>query len=143
MKSFTFEVIAAQDTNQVSDQIPSKLSAHNVAVSDIHNEEKIVLAGKNSDDDLIAGVSANLWGGCLEIEYIWVTEKLRGSGVGSRLLKRLENVVKPKGRRKIILDTYSFPAPEFYTRQGYEEYQTIEGYSDGTVAKHFFQKDLE
>ena len=143
MKSFTFEVIAAHDANQVSDQIRSKLSAHNVAVSDIHNEEKIVLAGKNSDDDLIAGVSATLWGGCVEIDYIWVTEKLRGSGVGSRLLKRLENVVKAKGCRKIILDTYSFQAPEFYTRQGYKEFQAIEGYSDGTVAKHFFQKDLE
>ena len=143
MTSITFEVIASQNTNQISDQIRSKLSAHNVAVSDIHNEEKIVLAGTNSEDDLIAGVSATLWGGCLEIDFIWVSENLRGSGVGTQLLKRLENVVKAKGCRKIILDTYSFQAPEFYARQGYEEYHTIEGYSDGTVAKHFFQKDLE
>lgn len=142
MKSIDFEIIAPQNRSQVSNQILSKLITHNVSVSDINNEESIVLAAANNDDDLIGGVSATLWGGCLEIKYIWVSEELRGSGVGSQLLKKLESVVKAKGCRKIILDTYSFQAPEFYAKQGYEEYQSIEGYSDGTVAKHFFKKDL-
>ena len=143
MKSIDFEVIAPENTSQVSDQILNKLITHNVSVSDIKNEESIVLAATTNDEGLIGGVSATLWGGCLEIKYIWVSEELRGSGLGRQLLKKLESVVKAKGCRKIIVDTYSFQAPEFYAKQGYEKYQTIEGYSDGTVAKHFFRKDLD
>ena len=143
MKSTHFEVIPPQNTSQVSDQIRTKLIAHNVSVSDIKDEERVVLAATNNDEDLIGGVSATLWGGCLEIDYIWVSEELRGSGVGSELLKRLEKLVKERGCRRVILDTFSFQAPEFYAKQGYQEYQTIEGYSDGTVAKHFFKKDLD
>ena len=143
MKSTHFEVIPPQNTSRVGDQIRGKLIAHNVSVSDIKDEERVVLAATNKDEDLIGGVSATLWGGCLEIDYIWVSEELRGSGVGSELLKRLEKLVKERGCRRVILDTFSFQAPEFYAKQGYQEYQTIEGYSDGTVAKHFFKKDLD
>ena len=143
MKSTDFEVIPPQNTSQVSDQIRGKLIAHNVSVSDMKNEERVVLAATNNDEDLIGGVSATLWGGCLEIDYIWVSEELRGTGVGSELLKRLEKLVQERGCRRVILDTFSFQAPEFYAKQGYQEYQTIKGYSDGTVAKHFFKKDLD
>ena len=144
MTSIDCEIIApTKNISQVSDQIRSKLIAHNVSVSDIRHEERIVLTATDNDANLIGGVSSTLWGGCLEIKYIWVSEERRGSGLGSKLLNRLESVVKAKGCRRIILDTYSFQAPEFYIKQGYKEYQTIEGYSDGTVAKHFFKKDLD
>ena len=143
MKSIDFEVIPPQKASTVADQIRGKLTAHNVSVSDIRDEQRIVLAATNNEEDLIGGVTATLWGGCLEIDHIWVSEELRGSGVGSELLKRLEKLVKEKGCRRVILDTFSFQAPEFYAKQGYKEYQTIEGYSDGTVAKHFFKKDLD
>jgi GNAT superfamily N-acetyltransferase len=142
MKPTNVKIKRLGEAKEISDYIKNKLIEYNISESDIEAEEKIVLSAINDDGGIIAGVSATLWGGCLEIDYLWVSKEVRGCGVGSLLLQKLENDSKAKGCKKIIADTYSFQAPAFYEKSGYFESLKIDGYSNGSVSKIFYVKEL-
>lgn len=81
-----------------------------------------------------------LWGGCLEIRYLWVHEDrrglrlaaARGGGDGSAGLW---------GCTQVMLDTFSFQAPAFYQQHGYTIRGAIEDFPRGH-RKYILQKPL-
>lgn len=123
--------------------IQRHLIEHNVSSSDIASEEDIVVSATKPDGEVIGGVSATLWGACLEIKFIWVSDHERGHRIGSRLMQELERTSRSKGCRRVLVDTYSFQAPSFYINQGYRECFRVDGYSTGNISKIFFMKELE
>jgi ribosomal protein S18 acetylase RimI-like enzyme len=62
------------------------------------------------------------------IEWLWVSPSLRGAGLGSRLLRAVEVEVHMRGCRIIRVNTYTFQAPNFYRKLGYEQI----GYAEDT-----------
>lgn len=100
-----------------------------------------MLTIKRDDDTLIAGIVAWLWGAGLELEYLWVDKNERGKGFGSKLLIELERIAIDKGCHNIFTNTYSFQAPAFYSKFGYETMGVVSGFPD-RVKKHFFKKKL-
>jgi GNAT superfamily N-acetyltransferase len=46
---------------------------------------------------LLAGVYGWLWGECLEVDYLWVAERVRGQGIGRELMHKLEEAAKTRG----------------------------------------------
>lgn len=66
-----------------------------------------------------------------------VDEKYRRQGIGSLLLKEIEDYFKREGARGIWLETRegNRAAEDFYSKHGYEQIDIQEGYySDGTDA---------
>jgi ribosomal protein S18 acetylase RimI-like enzyme len=61
--------------------------------------------------------------------------------VATRLMQMLEEELRAKGAAVIYLDTFSFQAPEFYRRCGFEERARIDGFPDG-MAKFLMVKHL-
>nr|WP_208420379.1 GNAT family N-acetyltransferase [Paenibacillus lupini] len=57
----------------------------------------------------------------IEIEILWVEESQRGLGYGSYLLHQIERIAKEKDCTFIKPNTFSFQAPNFYIKNGYEE----------------------
>src|ERR1043165_5571392 len=55
---------------------------------------------------------------------VWLHD---GHGYGRRLLQTLEQEARAQQCHAAILDTYSFQAPEFYQRLGYEVFGVIDG----------------
>ena len=62
------------------------------------------------------------------IKLLWVSDELRGRGYGVKLMKAAEDDARKQGSTKVMVDTFSFQAPEFYKKLGYSEVSRIEGY---------------
>jgi len=76
-----------------------------------------------------------------EIKRMWVHNDWRGAGLGSRLLRQLEEVARSLGHRIVRLDTNSAlkEAIGMYERAGYVP---IARYNDNPFATNFFEKTL-
>ena len=72
---------------------------------------------------MIAGVSG--WD-TLHVDMLWVTDELRGRGVGSHLLSEIEREAKSKGAYLARLDAIN-TAAGFFINRGYE---VITAYED-------------
>ena len=76
------------------------------------------------------------------MRFLWVHERLRGRGVGSELLTRIEQDGASLGCTTVTTDTFSFQAPEFYRKHGYEVFGHIDGYPEST-AKYYLRKTIQ
>jgi GNAT superfamily N-acetyltransferase len=79
---------------------------------------------------LQSGLYAFIRLGWLVVEYLWVDERLRHQGTGSKLLKQIEDIAQKKGIRQIRLNTGSFQALDFYRKHGYDVFTQLEITSD-------------
>lgn len=75
-----------------------------------------------------------LGGAQYQVSYRWCFLKLlavvpeaRGRGLGSRLLKTVEDRARGAGATGIWLDTYAFEGATFYPRRGFEEFARLRG----------------
>lgn len=72
------------------------------------------------DGQIVAGIVAASTMDTLEVEFLFVEEGCRGQGLGRLLLEQAENLARQDGCKRVLLNTYSFQAPGFYRRMGYE-----------------------
>jgi GNAT superfamily N-acetyltransferase len=80
---------------------------------------------------IAAGVCGNTWGGCLEIRQFWVEEAQRKQGLGTMLLGAAEQEARRRGCRQILLMTFTFQAPAFYAKRGFEIVAVVEDHPHG------------
>ena len=76
-----------------------------------------------------------------ELKRMWVHDDWRGVGLGSRLLRHLEDQARSLGHTLVRLDTNGalIEAIGMYERAGY---QSVDRYNDNPWATHFFEKKL-
>lgn len=104
--------------------------------------ERLPLAVKleNQQGEVQAGASGRTFGDWLLIDYLWVSETLRGQGIGEQLLAQLEKAAAARGCSKSLLDTLNFQAKPFYQKYGYKVQWIQQGYPK-TGCKYFMVKD--
>lgn len=87
------------------------------------------------------GAIRTLGRGVAEIKRMWVSPRVRGLGVGRRLLAELEQAAIGRKLRTIRLDTNGSLAEalRLYRAAGYHE---ISRYNDNPYAQHWFEKAL-
>lgn len=83
---------------------------------------------RNGDGEVIGGVQGFVSWTWLYLHMVWVDEAARGSGLGSTLLLKVEDAAVAKGCLNAFLYTFSFQAPDFYRRHGYEAFGELEGF---------------
>jgi GNAT superfamily N-acetyltransferase len=123
-------------------ELRKELVKHNVGHSTIAQSTDMAVFVRDSDGKLVGGVTGNLWGAVLEIDFLWLHADLRGQGLGAQILSRLEDEARARGGSLAFLNTFSFQAPAFYQKLGYQIMDSINGYPDG-VKKYFLKKSLE
>ena len=89
---------------------------------------------------ILVGLAGETYCGWLFVRYLWVSDELRGRGVGRELMARAEARARELGCHSAWLDTFSFQAPGFYEKLGYEEFGRLD-YPPGHH-KHFLRKRL-
>jgi N-acetylglutamate synthase and related acetyltransferases len=102
--------------------------------------EEINLTIKDETGRVIGGILSTLCWNWIEVEILWIEESLRGQGYGSHLLNQIELIAKEKGCTFIKLNTFSFQAPRFYLKNGYEEVAVFKEASTGSNHYYFMKK---
>ena len=135
--------LVIRDTASDADSADLRDAIHefNFATTGYRDGRSLSCFLRDDDGALVAGIDGFTWGGYARVDYLWVTEQLRGQGLGSRLLDAAEEEARRRGCGTIVLDTHSFQAPDFYSRLGYapvgETLDTPVGYT-----QTLFQKQI-
>ncbi len=126
-KSSTWDISAA--TPKEVDIIDRKINEFNkehFAYEGDHYElpENYIIKDKG---EIIAGINSCLYlEEVLRIEALFVDEKYRNKGMGSFLLKQVEDKARERGAQVARLDTFDFQALNFYLKHGYEIWGVLE-----------------
>ena len=89
---------------------------------------------------LLAGVMGSLSWGWLFVEAVWVSDALRGRGIGRALMEAAERHARECGCHSVWLDT--FQARDFYLGIGYETFGVLDDYPHGQ-RRTFMRKALQ
>lgn len=133
-----------QWNQQDSDYIRKKVIEHNMkSLSDEVKTplENVSFVIRNDKGELVGGVTGTIFWYHMHIDFLWVSEELRHDGYGSQLIKKMEDLAYEKGCRLIILDTFSFQAPNFYKKQGFKVIGVVEDHPKGHH-QYFMEKRL-
>ena len=100
---------ARADVDSLSDLI----TEFNFEATDLRDGRLLASLVRGGEGELVAGLYGWTWGGCCEIEYLWVHEAHRKQGLGASLLAAAEQEAGKRGCRQVVLSTHSFQALDF------------------------------
>jgi GNAT superfamily N-acetyltransferase len=100
----------------------------------------VVLRDPESGDTLGGAIGRSSLG-LLFLDLFFVPKPLRGSGLGTKILRLFEDEGRRRGCRSAVLYTISFQAPDFYARNGWRRFGEIPSDPDGT-SRIFMTKAL-
>ncbi|TMU84951.1 GNAT family N-acetyltransferase [Bacillus sp. BHET2] len=136
--------ITKQWVQEDSDYIRKRLVEYNMTQIDYETKtplEKISFVLRNDEDEIVGGVVGEMFWHHLHVDFLWVSEDFRHGGYGSKLIHQIEEYAREKGCHLVMLDTFSFQAPDFYKKMGYREFGVLEDFPKGR-SQHFMEKRL-
>jgi GNAT superfamily N-acetyltransferase len=104
--------------------------------------EDFQLYARDSAGQVIGGLFGHSGMGWLYIDYLWLSDGLRRDGLGGKLLTRAEDEARSRGCLGVFLYTYSFQAPDFYHKQGYQIMGVLEDCPPG-YQRYYLKKTLK
>ncbi len=102
----------------------------------------IAVFAHDRDGELVGGVYGFLNWNWLNTSLLWVAEPLRGKGLGSRLMFKLEAAARERGCDQAHLETFSYQAQVFYEGLGYRPFARLPNYPRGHE-RVYLKKRLE
>jgi ribosomal protein S18 acetylase RimI-like enzyme len=121
--------------------IDDGLERFNQAAADFTTSLRFSCVARLGSGAIIGGAIARWWGQCCELQQVWVDEQHRNLGVGGRLVRLVEAEAQSRGCSLLYLDTFTFQAPRFYEKLGYEVACELKGFPNG-VSKFVMRKEL-
>ena len=118
-----------------------KIDEYNLAQTKVYDDKYLGLFVRDSRNQIVGGLYGMSWGGWLEIRYLWIREDLRKKGYGKKLLEMAEDEGKARGCKWVLLDTFSFQAPDFYKKFGYQIFGTLVDFPSGHK-RYYLTKSL-
>ncbi len=95
------------------------------------NKPYAVLLSDSETGETLGGLYAACFYGWFYISILFIPESLRNKGFGTKLLAESETYARQQGCLGICLDTFSFQAPGFYERAGYEKFGELPDFPPG------------
>ncbi|MGW7516660.1 GNAT family N-acetyltransferase [Streptomyces sp. NPDC054796] len=146
---FRIETAVDQQRRQL---IEERLDATNSVLSPVmralrgtpaDEEEPVQLFALTGENGEVAGgLVGYAWGHWLHVDLLWVDERHRGQGLGSRLMAEAEALARERyGCAHSRVETWDFQAPDFYQKLGYAIVGVVEDYPPGCT-DHLLVKKL-
>jgi GNAT superfamily N-acetyltransferase len=111
--------------------VRERLDLYNVGVTGVSAWYPVNFFVKSQRGETLGGVLGAIWGGWLQVGFLWVDESMRGKDWGSRLMDQAEAYARERGCHSVLLDTHSFQARPFYEKRGYEVFGTLDDFPEG------------
>lgn len=92
-------------------------------------------------DEALGGIVGRTSLGLAFLDLFHLPDSLRGSGLGSKILKAFEDEARERGCRSVVLYTISFQAPGFYEKNGWVRFGEVESDLEG-ISRIFMSKKL-
>lgn len=126
--------------------LEDRIYEFNSAATGVTDGEWLAIFVRNDEGRIVAGICGNTWGGCCEIRQFWVDQALRKQGLGTELFLAAEQEARRRGCRQILLMTFTFQAPAFYAKHGFEVVTAVDdhprGHKNLLMRKRLEQQDL-
>lgn len=107
----------------------------------VEAEKRFHVLTKSESGDVLGGIRATCFWNTLHIELLWLSEELRGGGVGRQLVETAEDFARKHGCENSFVETTSWQARPFYEKNGYRHIATLNGRPRGH-ASHYLTKTL-
>ncbi|MGK4579186.1 GNAT family N-acetyltransferase [Kitasatospora sp. HPMI-4] len=122
--------------------ISNALDRFNIDITGIDDRRPLaVLVRAPGTRRILGGLTGRTSLGLLFIDLFHLPPELRGSGLGSEILRRAEEEGRARGCRAAVLYTISFQAPGFYERNGWRRMGEVPCVPTGT-SRVFMTKEL-
>ncbi len=121
--------------------IEEGLVAYNVAKARAYDRRPLHVFLRDAGGRTIGGITGETNWEWLYVDCFWLPDDLRGAGWGARLLEAAEAEARARGCRHVRLYSYSFQAPSFYEKLGYQVFGALEDYPPGEKLV-WLRKDL-
>ncbi len=137
-----FSVILEQNPDKSDIKfLVDKIDEYNLAQTQAYDDKLLAIFIRDQNNQIVGGLYGITWFGWLEIKYLWIKEDLRRKGYGKKLLEMAESEGKARGCKWILLDTFSFQAPEFYKKFGYQIFGVLDDFPSGHK-RYYLKKSL-
>lgn len=107
-------------TYEQMEALAVRLEAFNESAWPAHQPWRAIALFVWEQQNLVGGIAGETYAGWLFIRYFWIAESLRGQGIGRQLIGEAEARALARGCHSAWVDTFSFQAPGFYQKLGYE-----------------------
>jgi GNAT superfamily N-acetyltransferase len=117
------------------------LDAYNREHAGDYGDSEFVIGLRDDTGALIGGVLADVYWGAMFLKYVWLDKSVRRQGIGSKLIRAVEDEGRKRGCTMAHLDTFSFQARGFYEKLGYAVFGTLE-WNGRDIQRHYLSKKL-
>ena len=122
--------------------LEAKVAEAAVAASGVDKEQELAVFMRYSDGTVAAGLAGVVFGGCLDLQSMWVEESLRGRGLTRTLFEHAEAEAQRRGCAMVTLVAYDATTGRLFERMGYRVVGVIETALAGTAIR-WYCKNLE
>ena len=126
--------------DRLGEFINKEFSAYGEQNGVVLNYDEFCFAAEE-DGNILGVITGRAYYNEVHIGDLIVASSFRRSGIGSRLVRAVEDAYKDKGYEKITLTTFGFQAPEFYKKLGYEV-EFVREDKNPKLQKYFLAKQL-
>jgi len=135
-------VVSDSANPQFEEVIGKGLDEFNQQVSGLSDRRPLCVIVKDPDsDEALGGIVGRTSLGLAFLDLFHLPASLRGSGLGTKILKAFEDEARERGCRSAVLYTISFQAPGFYEKNGWIAFGEIESELEG-ISRVFMSKKL-
>jgi GNAT superfamily N-acetyltransferase len=117
------------------------LTEYNTQMAGEDHGQNLCFVLKTPDGEIVGGVISATYWDWLYVNLIRIKDDLRSQGFGRQLLESAEEKARQRGAKQAYLDTFSFQAPEFYQKQGYQIFGELTDFALGHT-RYFMKKTL-
>ena len=126
--------------DRLGEFINKEFSAYGEQNGVVLNYDEFCFAAEE-DGKILGVITGRAYYNEVHIGDLIVASSVRKGGIGSKLVRAVEDNYRGNGYDKITLTTFGFQAPEFYKKLGYE-IEFVREDKEPKLSKYFLAKQL-